>query len=135
MVVMDSTSAFLAAEGQVQSETLLLAGFLCRPVRESRPFLGSLMVVRWPHTCPRSSGWEQRSPLPDCRARFTGGEKLGLAWLSSELNCALCVSGHRKKEHLKLCHLCDSFFRLHHTHCTIMSSPKSLPVTIVLLAR
>lgn len=102
-VVVDSASAFLAAEGQVQSKTLLLAGFLYRLVRQRRPSLGSLTVMRWPHACTHSSRLGTEEPAPWLQSLLPRKqERLGLAWLSSELNCALCITGHRKKEHLKL---------------------------------
>lgn len=134
-VVRDITSAFWAADGKASS------------CRVSPPFSSGEKAFSWipdgnalarvqPHTCTHSSKLGAEGPAPCLQSLLhRKQERIGLEWLSSELNYALCITGHRKKEHLKLRRLCDFFFRLHCTHCTVMASPKPVPVTITSLAR
>lgn len=135
-VVIGITSAFLAAEGKAQSRILLLARFLYLLIRKRRLSHGLLIVKHWPecsqmhaHTVP---SWEQRSLLSHCSLLYSRGRqgRMGLEWLSSELDYGVCITGHREKEHLKLCHLCKCFFRLCCTR-TVMSNAKSVPMNII----
>lgn len=127
MVVRDSTSAFWAADGKASS------------CRVSPPFSSGEKAFSWiadgnalaraqPHMCTHSSKLGAEGPAPCLQSLLhRKQERIGLEWLSSELNYALCITGHRKKEHLKLRRLCDFFFRPHRTHCTVMASPKPVP--------
>ena len=126
----------LSAEGKASSSCRVSPPFSLGEKAFSWVADGNLLARVQPHTCTHSSKLGTEEPAPRLQSLLhRKQERIGLEWLSSELNYALCITGHRKKEHLKLCHLYEFFFRPHHTHCTVMSSPKPVPVTIVLLAR